>query len=213
MTSRNSFADVLGSSPLARGLLPGPGRPPGGRRIIPACAGFTARRVAHAGARRDHPRLRGVYYCKEWACAAMEGSSPLARGLPLQAHVALPRRGIIPACAGFTCRARPGCPWNWDHPRLRGVYNSTRSITAMDLGSSPLARGLRILLGGGAGSRGIIPACAGFTIKIASAIRNDADHPRLRGVYAIRQIDAEARPGSSPLARGLRGHVRAHYGR
>ena len=50
-----------GSSPLARGLpliRPIIVHPP---RIIPARAGFTARRRRPAGRYRDHPRSRGVY--------------------------------------------------------------------------------------------------------------------------------------------------------
>ena len=52
---------VLGSSPLARGLLQPPRCRHPGRRIIPARAGFTARRAAGLGSCWDHPRSRGVY--------------------------------------------------------------------------------------------------------------------------------------------------------
>ena len=51
-------------------------------------------------------------------------------------------------------------------------------------GSSPLARGLLVLvlLGGGLG--GIIPARAGFTSADTLRYVSEADHPRSRGVYA-----------------------------
>ena len=91
-----------GSSPLARGLLPGahdPGAPDG---IIPARAGFTGRRATASTPPWDHPRSRGVYlerlrppplrggdhprsrgvYEGVWALPDyLPGSSPLARGL------------------------------------------------------------------------------------------------------------------------------------
>ena len=92
----------IGSSPLARGL-PQPGlRLLGLRRIIPARAGFTRRPPPSPGSSRDHPRSRGVYLTGRRSIRPFQGSSPLARGLPL-----IPRRrrrplGIIPARAGFT---------------------------------------------------------------------------------------------------------------
>ena len=51
----------VGSSPLARGLLPVWARPEDLIRIIPARAGFTFTRPACTAVQRDHPRSRGVY--------------------------------------------------------------------------------------------------------------------------------------------------------
>ena len=72
---------VLGSSPLARGLL--------GRRhaverlegIIPARAGFTRLLDPVPPPHRDHPRSRGVYHPSGPGGSQVAGSSPLARGL------------------------------------------------------------------------------------------------------------------------------------
>ena len=71
--SRGVYAGCLpagrtrgGSSPLARGLLPGNYPPDGGTRIIPARAGFTGRRIQHHLLARDHPRSRGVYMSPMW---------------------------------------------------------------------------------------------------------------------------------------------------
>ena len=131
------------SSPLARGLRTLRIRRPVIRRIIPARAGFTTRPCSSPRPGR--------------------GSSPLARGLrsrPAHAQTA-PR--IIPARAGFT---RPTA-WCWpshrDHPRSRGVYDGAQVIETGRSGSSPLARGLRVVRGDAAKSPGIIPARAGFT--------------------------------------------------
>ena len=54
-------AQAAGSSPLARGLLAGPGPGRCGGRIIPARAGFTAASGRGSYSRPDHPRSRGVY--------------------------------------------------------------------------------------------------------------------------------------------------------
>ena len=73
------------------------------------------------------------------------------------------------------------------------------------MGSSPLARGLRLdQVHDGAG-RGIIPARAGFTSAATTSRGREPDHPRSRGVYATRCVRSQPSAGSSPLARGLRG--------
>ena len=113
---------LAGSSPLARGLRVRVRGPVQGRGIIPARAGFTARKPARAGPAGDHPRSRGVYSSAPSAAGGSGGSSPLARGLR-SAHARssrLPR--IIPARAGFT--------------RVKSLWAASLR------GSSPLARGL-----------------------------------------------------------------------
>ena len=134
-----------GSSPLARGLrregwviLPG-------LRIIPARAGFTPPHPAAPGRTSDHPRSRGVYGLTVAGWVAWMGSSPLARGLLSFLVVGTPPVRIIPARAGFTPVARRVMKRWKDHPRSRGVYFWLRYGYAMNVGSSPLARGLRIL--------------------------------------------------------------------
>ena len=76
------FFDLVGSSPLARGLRSSRGVQDLAGGIIPARAGFTS--VSSSQARRTL------------------GSSPLARGLLLPPSADGPARGIIPARAGFT---------------------------------------------------------------------------------------------------------------
>ena len=91
-----------GSSPLARGLPPPLERDFQRRRIIPARAGFTTMPLASWSRRRDHPRSRGVYRQAWWEITLLDGSSPLARGLPLLSSPEARAVGIIPARAGFT---------------------------------------------------------------------------------------------------------------
>ena len=52
---------------------------------------------------------------------------------------------------------------------------------------------------------GIIPARAGFTSRTPARALSRGDHPRSRGVYVPPPAGHHRVPGSSPLARGLRG--------
>ena len=73
---------MIGSSPLARGLRELRRCELAGGGIIPARAGFTTVHRVYGSQARDHPRSRGVYpdgFCGQ---PEVEGSSPLARGLP-----------------------------------------------------------------------------------------------------------------------------------
>ena len=172
-----------GSSPLARGLhhhRPDP-VPPG--RIIPARAGFTNAGLQAGRQDRDHPRSRGVYRVV---------IRPDAYAL-----------WIIPARAGFTRPTRCNSGRRRDHPRSRGVYRELTTVLEAVAGSSPLARGLRMMTDAQARDRRIIPARAGFTIVVRAGLDPVADHPRSRGVYGPPETPPMRRTGSSPLARGL----------
>ena len=70
-----------GSSPLARGLLPGINLNIIVIRIIPARAGFTVMTGRSVTSPTDHPRSRGVYQETDPDEGRLWGSSPLARGL------------------------------------------------------------------------------------------------------------------------------------
>ena len=223
---RTAASSSSGSSPLARGLR-GRGVPDRLQAgIIPARAGFTSSPLAAATTGEDHPRSRGVYPTARTSTAARRGSSPLARGLrgepdrdvggvgiiparagftrlivwdgcifwgssPLARGLPPPPerppagRRIIPARAGFTGRDGTGPATAADHPRSRGVYHS--------------------LSENGSAHSWIIPARAGFTNQNPRPHRRRADHPRSRGVYTTTGSSTGPRPGSSPLARGLRG--------
>ena len=153
----------VGSSPLARGLRRVGWVTRRVRRIIPARAGFTAGRCRGGARGWDHPRSRGVYVILPDHVRLEGGSSPLARGLhrPVKATRALGR--IIPARAGFTRRSRTRHRPARDHPRSRGVYDYGSNRCSRGVGSSPLARGLLVLVLRSIEVIGIIPARAGFT--------------------------------------------------
>ena len=114
---------------------------------------------------------------------SVDGSSPLARGLPDHGPVGVPDERIIPARAGFTPR------------------ETMSPLTAH--GSSPLARGLREPESRRRLGRRIIPARAGFTMYCPLRPERNRDHPRSRGVYALVAVSGFIARGSSPLARGL----------
>ena len=192
-----------GSSPLARGLRRGDTGPSGRGRIIPARAGFTGEARARTGARRDHPRSRGVYQKTRPALMTRWGSSPLARGLLEVLAAGGPGTGIIPARAGFTSGRPKPLPVRSDHPRSRGVYKAAREELETLAGSSPLARGLRIAMETAGVKWRIIPARAGFTRGDLVGRGPPPDHPRSRGVYMANALGMTWREGSSPLARGL----------
>ena len=175
----------LGSSPLARGLLPRPGRRHHGTGIIPARAGFT--RPAPRACRRhwDHPRSRGVYATLPQGVQTGNGSSPLARGLPTEHRKETQWLRIIPVRAGFTQRRPCSYQTTLDHPRSRGVYRRSTTVTV----PCPW----------------IIPARAGFTWITDPLVWAPVDHPRSRGVYADGEPWDSSVMGSSPLARGLPG--------
>ena len=111
------------------------------------------------------------------------GSSPLARGLRGQVLVGPVDLGIIPARAGFTGRYSHPNVCTWDHPRSRGVYWLSPFKAGPINGSSPLARGLLLLL--------------------QERRERLGDHPRSRGVYSLPEKSVFGTQGSSPLARGL----------
>ena len=193
--------------------------------IIPARAGFTCGDVGRGRRERDHPRSRGVYPSTPQSQARRWGSSPLARGLQLGVGHATSSLGIIPARAGFTSRSRSLTSRPRDHPRSRGVYSQStgRSTVESDhprsrgvyiippisqlaqMGSSPLARGLRGFGWVVAMGVRIIPARAGFTRSPRPRPFVPPDHPRSRGVYMTLAKGLAGTAGSSPLARGLLG--------
>ena len=183
--------------------------------IIPAHAGFTRRQGPAGSGGQDHPRTRGVYYCRLVEAATIWGSSPHTRGLPRPGHGAHRRLGIIPAHAGFT----PSCDrchvTATDHPRTRGVYDHTHHGVCHILGSSPHTRGLPVCVAACVRASGIIPAHAGFTPRRPGRPGRPRDHPRTRGVYVGISLTRVIAPGSSPHTRGLQavGVAVGHRGR
>ena len=130
------------------------------------------------------------------------GSSPQARGARSHPRTARARRRLIPAGAGSTS-TRPSPPsTSRAHPRRRGEHLSCAPISVPSSGSSPQARGARVLRPGDEAQAGLIPAGAGSTPAAASAAGAGRAHPRRRGEHAVGQVVVDTWTGSSPQARG-----------
>ena len=172
----------MGSSPLARGKHPGIHQRHQEYGLIPARAGKTIALDVGKGRRKAHPRSRGENVTYAMGVISGVGSSPLARG-KLGRPASSPRgRGLIPARAGKTVRARLHCATRWAHPRSRGENTPRMNDLQTRRGSSPLARGKRDAEAGLQGG--------------------DRAHPRSRGENLDESVQARSPGGSSPLARG-----------
>ena len=154
-----------GSSPHARGTRQAHRQRRQARGIIPACAGNTSAPSLTMSRSRDHPRMRGEHLETEQRFPAILGSSPHARGTRRSIISLSSMVGIIPACAGNT---PPTCN-SWkprrDHPRMRGEHPNAYNGIPESTGSSPHARGTRLATRRHATMPGIIPACAGNTLR------------------------------------------------
>ena len=130
------------------------------------------------------------------------GSSPHARGARTGNRVRELVPGIIPACAGSTLLMSSDGLSPWDHPRMRGEHSVAGGTSCGHGGSSPHARGALPEALRDVGLDGIIPACAGSTVRRTFVLLSFEDHPRMRGEH----YEATSCPcfslGSSPHARG-----------
>ena len=221
-----SFAaglDAVGSSPHARGTRTLCHDADGLSRFIPACAGnaSTARIVAMALA--VHPRMRGerrqgLYSNKTPvrfipACAGNAGNTlagttivtvhPRMRG---ERAIRQDSRRIstrfIPACAGNAPSFLYTSARVTVHPRMRGERHLNTTGIGRANGSSPHARGTRILRGAVDQHHRFIPACAGNACHPRCSWTMMAVHPRMRGERASQSPFHRLRTGSSPHARG-----------
>ena len=114
------------------------------------------------------------------------GSSPLSRGIRSCDLHELSRLGIIPALAGNTEGRESAEPQPGDHPRSRGEYIVLSIPSFVELGSSPLSRGIHMHDTHDGIPARIIPALAGNTPGSNKTPSQSRDHPRSRGEYPIR---------------------------
>ncbi len=102
ITSMQVNQGKYGSSPLARGTLAADVLDGQVRRFIPAGAGNTCHPRWSPGRKTVHPRWRGEHHSTDGSARSWHGSSPLARGTPGDAAVAVAALRFIPAGAGNT---------------------------------------------------------------------------------------------------------------
>ena len=130
------------------------------------------------------------------------GSSPLARGTLSGFPAPFFLTRLIPARAGNTPDCYPSRSPAPAHPRSRGEHKEHDIKEHAHRGSSPLARGTRLIVFPGYGVGRLIPARAGNTRFSAEALMKVPAHPRSRGEHLLRFGPEIFRAGSSPLARG-----------
>ena len=191
-----------GSSPLARGTQLELVRLPHQVRFIPARAGNTSRGAGRSTGRSVHPRSRGEHQYIKSQAAQDIGSSPLARGT----HARPPRQQevlrFIPARAGNTSVSPSSFSKPAVHPRSRGEHSRSNVSKRSNAGSSPLARGTRLVRRPHRRVLRFIPARAGNTQRRGRPRDPPTVHPRSRGEHPKASTIPTSTTGSSPLARG-----------
>ena len=152
-----------GSSPLARGTPPAPASKASLAGLIPARAGNTNSESRSNPSSWAHPRSRGEHELCPCIFHIAVGSSPLARGTLLSGFGERGCLGLIPARAGNTSACTGASTGAGAHPRSRGEHACRNFLTPSRLGSSPLARGTRVMVTSSVCAVGLIPARAGNT--------------------------------------------------
>ena len=110
--------------------------------------------------------------------------------------------GIIPACAGSTCRVSSLRRCARDHPRMCGEHGWQCRPGHGAPGSSPHVRGAPDRLRPINPFLGIIPACAGSTEPLKPPRIVPGDHPRMCGEHMRNRRSTRRQKGSSPHVRG-----------
>ena len=192
-------------------------------RLIPAHAGKTCNACGSEVTGQAHPRSRGENTFKNRVTSHRLGSSPLTRGKRSNRSLRRDKQRLIPAHAGKTSRSIPAPGIARAHPRSRGENGTPEPATATDAGSSPLTRGKRRVPDWFPGQVRLIPAHAGKTRPLMTAIEARAAHPRSRGENTSTSNAWTSVNGSSPLTRGKpdnhghqgreRGLIPAHAGK
>ena len=114
-------------------------------RNIPACAGKTIRPRRQVKFPGEHPRVRGENRGLRMASNFGTGTSPRARGKPAMPCRSKSRAGNIPACAGKTVNRPRYLSRFREHPRVRGENSLSHLMSSKKRGTSPRARGKRLL--------------------------------------------------------------------
>ena len=161
--SARLVTSAVGSSPHVRGALLDVHFLLLYMGIIPACAGSTSSTQSRAQPPRDHPRMCGEHPSYMSRGRYEVGSSPHVRGA---------RHRLL------LMRYRPR-----DHPRMCGEHLANGLIGVMVRGSSPHVRGALLRSQLCLSVRGIIPACAGSTGRLAAGLVRAGDHPRMCGEH------------------------------
>ena len=150
--------------------------------------------------------MRGEHGAAPSSSEGRAGSSPRARGTLVRCRQRTRLGRFIPACAGNTSSLDRSIPVTSVHPRVRGEHADTSTQRRCANGSSPRARGTLFIVLPLFFSVRFIPACAGNTSLTTPTPLARTVHPRVRGEHRCTTTATCPTPGSSPRARGTRGH-------
>ena len=133
----------------------------------------------------------------------MIGSPPLTRGILEADQQRTVQFRFTPAHAGNTGLSPRFLILKRVHPRSRGEYADTRSVSNFCPGSPPLTRGIPYIVFNTTYNPRFTPAHAGNTMGTFGYIAMFKVHPRSRGEYFFFIIYKLQAPGSPPLTRGI----------
>ena len=195
---------MLGSSPRVRGkhlIAESHGYV---CRLIPACAGKTFFEAESKVVQGAHPRVCGENSVVSGDECPKTGSSPRVRGKRQGTCTWATVIGLIPACAGKTHALEIRCVPRWAHPRVCGENSRFFFWSGNQAGSSPRVRGKRSLRRRINIQHGLIPACAGKTVRKPAPPLIQTAHPRVCGENFLIPLKTFVMTGSSPRVRGKR---------
>ena len=193
-----------GSSPRVRGKLSVAAFLIAIGGLIPACAGKTRASSRPSSLYRAHPRVCGENSPSHPASYTARGSSPRVRGKPSSKLNPRLFRGLIPACAGKTVSFQGMNALKPAHPRVCGENWKLFLIRRNEMGSSPRVRGKPFLFPSRRLKLGLIPACAGKTVRKPAPPLIQTAHPRVCGENFLIPLKTFVMTGSSPRVRGKR---------
>ena len=153
---------------------------------------------------KSYPRRCGENQHRVRLWRRKYGSSPQVRGTSRGAALVLPKRGLIPAGAGKTCRICDQAKRSAAHPRRCGENFIPVSQSVLPAGSSPQVRGKLLCMWCLGGWGRLIPAGAGKTPASFPPSMMSTAHPRRCGENYNAVAALAAAAGSSPQVRGKR---------
>ncbi len=204
MGSTHMGSEQLGSPPLARRApVDQPGHVPR-CRLTSARAESTQSRTRPEQPPEAHLRSRGEHTARAAACAANNGSPPLARRARHEQHPRARRRRLTSARAESTCPlpCQPGRAAA--HLRSRGEHERVFGLSATRAGSPPLARRAPHRARQEQGVLRLTSARAESTAPPSTPGSRTAAHLRSRGEHGSHLRGVGTLNGSPPLARRAR---------
>ncbi len=173
--------------------------------LTPAHAGNTRARGMTPRWNSAHPRVRGKYYWERLIDRPERRSPPRTREIRRAGSWPEPRLPLTPAHAGNTNAETTGTTCQTAHPRARGKYSVSMTITASTNRSPPRTREIRRARYVALARSPLTPAHAGNTPGWRTHKGRSAAHPRARGKYMFIHPRQPVAFRSPPRTREIRG--------